>query len=291
MPRIRILVAVAVLAATILATPSAGTAATSTGETQAASCHTVTYTPTTAARAQAATLCVPRRAVGHTAVLLIHGGGGYTGGRSDLRAWQGFYARNGIVTLSIDYTLTGEGGAPTYPRPEQNAKAAVQYLRLHEAELGTDRVVVQGHSAGARLGAILLTTPDDPSFVGRELHRGVSDSVDGFIGYYGYYGGSQFRPTSYYRGASDRDANSVANAPRASGPTLLFHGRSDSLVPANRSVWFERALRRTGGDAQLVLVAGGHGFDGYGWSALTTTGAQTARQAVRWLRAAEAAAP
>ena len=102
-------------------------------------------------------------------VLLIHGGGGYTGRRSDLRAWQGFYARNGIVTLSIDYTLTGEGGAPTYPRPEQNAKAAVQYLRLHEAELGTDRVVVQGHSAGARLGAILLTTPDDPSFVYDEM--------------------------------------------------------------------------------------------------------------------------
>ena len=291
MHRTRILTAIVALTTTLLAAPSPAIAATAAGATPAASCRTVTYTPATASRAQGATLCVPQGAVGRTAVLLIHGGGGYSGLRSDLRAWQGFYARQGIVTLSIDYTLTGQGGAPTYPRPEQNAKAAVQYLRLHEAELGTDRIVVQGHSAGARLGAILLTTPDDISFAGRELHRGVSDSVDGFIGYYGYYGGNQFRPTSYYRGAPDRDANSVANASRASGPALLFHGRSDSLVPANRSVWFEGALRRTGGDAQLVLVAGVHGFDGYGWSALTTTGTRTARQAVRWLRAVEAAAP
>lgn len=222
-------------------------------------------------------------------MLLIHGGGGYAGSRSDLRAWQAFYARNGIVTLSIDYTLTGEGGTPTYPRPEQNAKAAVQYLRLHEGELGTDRVVVQGHSAGARLGAILLTTPDDTSFAGRELRRGVSDSIDGFIGYYGYYGGNQLRTAAYYGGATNGDANSVANAGRASGPALLLHGRADSVVPTDRSTRFDQALRRVGGDARLVLVAGDHGFDGYGGNGLTATGTRTAREAVQWLPAAEAA--
>lgn len=280
--------AIAVLTATLLASPNPAAAATAS-EAQTASCRTVTYTPTTASRAQVATLCVPRQVSARTAMLLIHGGGGYSGSRSALEAWQSFYARHGIVTLSIDYTLTGEGGTPTYPRPEQNAKAAVQYLRLHEDELGTDRVVVQGHSAGARLGAILLTTPDDASFAGRELHRGVSDSIDGFIGFYGYYGGNQFRAAAYYGGASNWDANSVANSRRASGAALLFHGRTDSLVPANRSMRFERALRRAGGDAQLVLVAGDHCFDGYGGNNLTATGTRTARLAVQWLREAEAA--
>jgi acetyl esterase/lipase len=280
-------VAIAVLPATLLASPNPAAGAIA-GETQTASCRTVTYTPTTASRAQVATLCVPRQVSARTAMLLIHGGGGYSGSRSALHAWQAFYARHGIVTLSIDYTLTGEGGTPTFPRPEQNAKAAVQYLRLHEDELGTDRVVVQGHSSGARLGAILLTTPDDTSFAGRELHRGVSDSIDGFIGYYGYYGGNQFRPAAYYGGAANRDANSVANARRASGAALLFHGRADSLVPANRSMRFERALRRAGGDARLVLVAGNHCFDGYGMNSLTATGTRSARLAVQWLREAEA---
>lgn len=279
---------IVVLTATVLASPDPAATATA-AEAQTASCRTVTYTPATASRAQVATFCVPRRVSGRTAMLLIHGGGGYAGSRSDLRAWQAFYARNGIVTLSIDYTLTGEGGTPTYPRPEQNAKAAVQYLRLHEGELGTDRVVVQGHSAGARLGAILLTTPDDTSFAGRELRRGVSDSIDGFIGYYGYYGGNQLRTAAYYGGATNGDANSVANAGRASGPALLLHGRADSVVPTDRSTRFDQALRRVGGDARLVLVAGDHGFDGYGGNGLTAIGTRTAREAVQWLPAAEAA--
>ena len=133
-----------------------------------------------------------------------------------------------------------------------------------------------------------MTTPDDASFAGRELHRGVSDAVDGFIGFYGYYGGSQFRAAAYYGGTPSRDANSVANTARASGSTLLFHGRSDTLIPASRSRHFARALRRAGGDAELVLVAGDHGFDGYGGRNLTTAGGQAASQAVRWLRETEA---
>ena len=53
---------------------------------------------------------------------------------------------------------------------------------------------------------------------------------------------------------------------------------------------FERALQRSGADADLVLVAGDHCFDGYGLSRLTASGAQAARQAVQWLREAETAA-
>jgi acetyl esterase/lipase len=282
-------VAIAALTAVLVASPNPVAAAGAARETPPATCRSVTYTPTTASRSQVGTLCRPQQISGRTVVLLIHGGGGYSGSRSALAAWQTFYARRGIVTLSIDYTLTGEGGTPTYPRPEQNAKAAVQYLRLHEVELGTDRVVVQGHSAGARLGAILLTTPDDASFAGRELHRGVSDAIDGFIGFYGYYGGGQFRAATYYDGETNRDANSVANAARASGAALLFHGRADSVVPASRSTRFARAVQRAG-DAELVLVTGNHCFDGYGLSRLTAAGAQTGRHAVQWLRDAEAAA-
>ena len=42
--------------------------------------------------------------------------------------------------------------------------------------------------------------------------------------------------------------------------------------------------------SRLVLVAGNHCFDGYGTNRLAATGTQTARSAVQWLRAAEAAA-
>ena len=88
MHRTRILTAIVALTTTLLAAPSPAIAATAAGARPAASCRTVTYTPATASRAQAATLCVPQGAVGRTAVLLIHGGGGYSGRRSDLRACQ-----------------------------------------------------------------------------------------------------------------------------------------------------------------------------------------------------------
>lgn len=248
-------------------------------------CTTVTYTPSTASRAQVGTLCVPRVVSTDTVILLVHGGGGYEGTRTDLRAWQTFYAGAGVPTLSIDYTLTGDrGDAAIYPLAEQNVKAAVEYLRLVQEALGTDRVVVQGHSAGARLGGIALTTADDPFFSGRELREGVSDAVDGFIGFYGYYGGGQFQADAYFGSALRRTTNSLINADRATGPALLLHGSDDGFVPARRSHRLADALRVAGRTVELDLVAGaGHGFDGYARSALTAEGRQSAERVLAWL--------
>ena len=248
-------------------------------------CSEVIYTPATASTAQVGTLCVPSEVATDTVILLVHGGGGYEGTRTDLGAWQRFYAGVGVPTLSIDYALTGDRGeAPIYPLPEQNVKAAVEYLRLVQVTLGTDQVVVQGHSAGARLGAVALTTPDDPFFSGRELRDDVSDAIDGFIGFYGYYGGGQFQDEEYYGAVSRRTANSVANADRATGPALLVHGADDGFVPARRSLRLAEALRIAGEDAELDLVAdAGHGFDGYARPDLTAEGRRAARSIVDWL--------
>jgi acetyl esterase/lipase len=249
----------------------------------AATCSDVTYTPRTASRAQQGTLCVPESLTSGTVIVLVHGGGGYEGSRADLRAWQRWYAAAGVATISIDYALTGDRD-PLYPLAEQNVKAAVEYVRTIQDELETSRVVVQGHSAGSRLGAIVLTTPDDPAFAGRELRTGVSDAVDGFIGFYGYYGGSQFRARAYYGGAVPATARAVANAARASGPVLLFHGSADALVPVARSRRFAGALRAAGLDVQLSVVAGGgHGYDGYGATSLTRTGRRSASTVLAWL--------
>lgn len=253
----------------------------------AATCSDVTYTPATAARARWGTLCVPSEASTDTVILLVHGGGGYEGTRTDLAAWQAFYADHGVPTLAIDYGLTGErGDEPVYPTAERDVKAAVEYLRLVQDGLGTDRVVVQGHSAGARLGAIALTTPDDPFFAGDELRDGVSDGIDGFIGFYGYYGGGQYQADAYYGSAPRRTANSVVNAARATGPALLLHGADDGFVPARHSRRLATALRAAGRTVELDLVAAaGHGFDGYARSALTAEGRRSAERILAWLSA------
>jgi acetyl esterase/lipase len=80
-------------------------------------CGVVRYTPPTASAPHKGDLCRPARPRGQ-AVVLIHGGGGYSGDRSGLEPWSRWYRSHGFVTFAIDYTLVGDGTpAPLYPAP------------------------------------------------------------------------------------------------------------------------------------------------------------------------------
>jgi acetyl esterase/lipase len=267
----------AAIGVTALAVPAGG----QTGSTR---CEVVTYTPPTASAPQLATLCVPASLESQTAVVLVHGGGGYGGSRHDLTAWQDHYGEQGVVTLSIDYALFDEAsGAGRYPLPEQNTKAAVQYVRIRSAELGVEDVVIQGHSAGARLAAFVATTAGDTPFLGPELWLGVSDAVDGFVGLYGYYDGFQYFADSYFGTAAD-PLTPTDRAGQATGPALLIHGEDDALVTADQSSSFAAQLRAEDQSVQLSVVAqAGHGFDGYGQPTLSPEGEQVAHLIEAWL--------
>ena len=216
-------------------------------------------------RTQVGDLCLPRTKTHDTAIVLVHGGGGTGGSRADLAAWQQKYADLGYVTFSIDYRLTNaEVDDGVWPEPEQDVKAAIQFVRLAGSTLGIDRVVLEGHSAGARLGGVILTTPDDASFRGSQLWTEPSDAADGFIGFYGYYTGFQFEGSAYYgQGVADpAESDANANAADASGPALLITGSADSLVEATESEKFDAALTGAGKDTTLISVEGlNHGFD------------------------------
>jgi acetyl esterase/lipase len=230
-----------------------------------------------------------------TAVVLVHGGGGFLGDRSEMRAWQEVYARSGYLTLAADYFIFNDDTPPpVYPQPESDVKAAVQYLRLHADELGIDpqRIVVHGFSAGARIGAQLLVGPDDPALSGPTRWPRPTDRIAGLIGFYGYYSGFQFQPDRYYGGrANSRDpavrgrweaANSDARAAAATGPVLLFHGDIDPM-PVSQSTGFVDALRSAGQEADLVVIPGAnHGFDLQDGK-LTPEGRISAERVLRWL--------
>jgi acetyl esterase/lipase len=249
-------------------------------------CDTVFYTPPTSSRSLVGDLCRPEVTTEPEAILLLHGGGGTGGSRLFMSSWQDFYLAHGYVTFTIDYTLLDPAlDARLYPLAEQNVKAAVQYLRMQGGWLGVERVVVQGNSSGARLGAVLLTTANDPAFAGPELWPGVSDAIDAFIGFYGYYEGWQFDAGAYYGGdgTADASARAVDNAAVASGPTLLFHSDADSIVPVAESESFAAALRTGGQPAELFVVDGEHGFDGYAQRNLSSSGQAAGATILVWL--------
>jgi acetyl esterase/lipase len=245
-----------------------------------ATSRVVTYTAEGRPRREGE-LIIPQKNPTRTAVVLLHGAGAvpitshWRPRRTMLAAWQKFYARNGIATFNITFMLCVPPG-PVYPLPNVDAKNAVQYLRMHADEIGIDpnRILVQGHSGGARMGGNLLVHPDDDWFRSFGAWPDVSDAVNGFIGFYGGYTGGTGAPSVYgifYGGPKDSDdpsarerwryAESIAFADQASGPTLLIHGDAD-VIPVVLSDRFAQALREHGSDAELIVVPGEpHAFD------------------------------
>jgi acetyl esterase/lipase len=245
------------------------------------------FTPPRASTAFSGLLVRPAANQRATAIVLVHGGGATGGSQADSVSWSDWYRDHGYLTFSIDYRLVDPAtDAGIYPIPEQNTKAAVQYLRMHAGELGIDRIVVQGHSAGARLGGIVATTADLPAFSGREVWPGVSDRIDGLIGFYGYYDGVQYQPVAYYGGTGVAPTTAVTThrATRVTGPVYLLHGDADGIVGVDRSRDFAASLDAAGADVVLEVVPGAdHGYDGYGTPNLTPLGLETAARLVSWL--------
>ncbi len=260
-------------------------------------CGVITYTPRNATDRHRADLCRPG-ASARGLVVLIHGGGGYSGDRSQMRGWAGWYRAQGFATLAIDYTLVGDGSPePVYPRPEQDVKAAIQWANLQAGRLGYDegQVILHGSSAGARLAAEALVTSGDPAFWGSDLWAPtdeVSDAAAGLVGFYGYYDGDTLEAERYYGGVQGDPAvdarwaaaNSVARAADASGAALLFHGDVDGLINIAQTERFGAALVEAGVDVTAHIVTDGdHAFDGTYGDLTTATGEDAADAIETWL--------
>jgi acetyl esterase/lipase len=261
-------------------------------------CRTVTYTPAGVER-QVGDLCRPANQR-DTMVILVHGGGGVQGSRKDLTAWSDKLGAAGYPTFSIDYTLFDPATAtpPVFPRPERDIKTAIQWVRKQAGTLGIDpdKTVMLGTSAGARLAGLMLVTADTPDFPTQGDWPGVSTRLGGLIGFYGGYNGGMLSAELYYGGGRDStdpavrqrwaQADAVAQAGRASGPALLFHGDADQTAPVEQSRRFGAALTAAGKDAEVVIVPGaGHSFDRARRQGrpLTPEGERAAAKILDWL--------
>ena len=92
------------------------------------------------------------------AVVLIHGGGWFSGSAETMDPWGGLLADAGWVAFSIDYRLaTQGGGGPSWPQAFEDVQAGVEWVHANAGRFGGDptRLAVFGESAGAHLTVLL----------------------------------------------------------------------------------------------------------------------------------------
>ena len=192
-------------------------------------------------------------ATARPAVVLVHGGAFFFGDKqmADVVDLATEYAQRGIVAVSIDYRLLATSGCvgPDDPSPtcvaaafgaQHDAQAAVRWLRTYATtyRVDTDRIAMQGSSAGAMAALLAAYRSDDPGTSG---NPGPSSAIAGAISLSGGVPGIA----------------TVMNVGDA--PALLFHGSADDIIPFDWTVTTYRAAIAAGLYANLETLPGaGH---------------------------------
>jgi acetyl esterase/lipase len=92
------------------------------------------------------------------AIVMIHGGGWYSGEPADMQTWADLAANAGWVAFSLEYRLAAQGGgSPAWPEAFQDVQAGVEWVHANAGRYGADpgRLAVFGESAGAHLTVLL----------------------------------------------------------------------------------------------------------------------------------------
>jgi acetyl esterase/lipase len=205
------------------------------------------------------------------AIVWIHGGGWNNGDRNGRReiAVCSTLARNGYITMSIDYKLA-YGKYEVWPTNLWDCKTAVRWLRVNADQLGIDpkRIGVAGGSAGGHLAAMVaLTTPTD-GLNPAEPYGKVSCAVSCCVDMYGiadvgtYHEAKMLGKTFEEAPELYKIASPVTYVRSNSPPFLIMCGTADKTVNPDQSKLLAKTLKDAGAQEQLVVIPGApHSFD------------------------------
>jgi acetyl esterase/lipase len=203
-------------------------------------------------------------------VMVIHGGGWDSGDRTQLAAWNARWVGQGYAVAAISYRLAPQA---IWPAQDEDVRAAVSWLQANASRLEIDpaRLVLLGRSAGGQLatavgygrrdpairGVIALYAPHDMLFtwsISRE-----DDTLNSIKLMKQYFGGPPDTPAQVAR---YRSASGQLLVRRDSPPTLLIHGKPDTLTWYRHSERLAARLQELGvPHTYLQLPWATHGFD------------------------------
>lgn len=191
-------------------------------------------------------------------LLLIHGGGWGGGTRAALAPHARYFAALGWTVINLSYRLTSQPGV-TLMNAQDDVRAAFDWIRAQAPARGWDarRIAVLGESAGGQLACALGVLPPDPSRWQPHslvLINPVLDltSLSWALNQPGLREAGAF--TQENRGRHPATLVSpLHQLSLDSPPTLLIHGRDDSVVPFSQAEAY--AARAKSVTAKVELVA------------------------------------
>ena len=190
--------------------------------------------------------------------MVIHGGGWVKGQPRGFYPFAAYFAKRGMVGISLEYRLVGEEAASAADCVK-DGRSAVRYLRQHSTELGVDpqKIIVAGGSAGGHIaaGTALFEGIDE---AGEDLT--VSCIPNALVLYYSVLDTSN----AYCQkkcGEQWKQLSPLLRVQAGVRPTIIFHGTADIATPFADAKAFYEAMRKAGNRCELVAHEGGkHGY-------------------------------
>lgn len=185
-------------------------------------------------------------------VVFVHGGTWDSGDKSDYPFLADTFIENGYVTVVINYRLVPE---VTFPSYAEDLALALAWVAEHTDLLGSERLFLMGHSAGAHIAALVTF---DESYLAP--YDGVS--LAGFVGLAGPY---DFLPpapdATRTRAALGPEANWAATQPinfvdGTEAPALLLTGLDDATVDPSNSERMTAKILEQGGTVSFLTYEG-----------------------------------
>ncbi|TAJ39409.1 MAG: alpha/beta hydrolase [Reyranella sp.] len=179
------------------------------------------------------------------AVIFFYGGSWDSGTKSDYLFVAQALAANGLTVVIPDYRIYPEVRFPAF------IEDAAVATRWTTERVGTEKLFVMGHSAGAHSALMLAANTGYLTDAG--VDRMKLAGAIGLAGPYDFLPLTSRRLQDIFGGANNPAAQPITFAQAPLPPVLLLHGEADRTVYPRNTVRLAAAWKAAGGSAEVKL--------------------------------------
>jgi acetyl esterase/lipase len=185
------------------------------------------------------------------AVIFFYGGSWDSGRKGDYLFVAQALTAGGYAVVISDYRLYPEVHFPAF------VEDSAQAVRWASDRVGSAKLFVMGHSAGAHIALLLMT--NTPYLQAAGVDRMALPGVVGLCGPYDFLPLTSAKLIDIFGSANNPDMEAITFTRAPLPPALLIHGTADETVYPRNSARLAAAWRKAGAPVELKLYPGvGH---------------------------------